>query len=153
MGTTLAAAPRSLSARLMIAPVTRHRTVYAALVAALAAVVILVVLLSPSGEVRPKLPDPLESVLPAPGDAVVRQTAIEIDLPVGYRIDLYVDGEAVPTDEIGFTESTGRWTWQPGPGRSTERWEAGEHVVRIVWDRVAGGRPDPGEYEWAFRVQ
>ena len=77
----------------------------------------------------------------------------KIDLPVGYSIDLYVDGMWVPTDEIGFTPSTGVFLWQPSPGGSMEVWPGGEHTVRVVWDRTEGGRPDPGEYEWAFRVQ
>jgi hypothetical protein len=34
-----------------------------------------------------------------------------------------------------------------------EGWEGGDHTVRVVWDRAAGGRPDPGEYEWTFRVR
>ena len=132
--------------------VPRHRITYLLLAAALAAVVVVAVLFSPDGE-ESGLPDPLEAVFPLPGDAVVRQTVVEVELPVGYRIDLFVDDEQVPPDEIGFTPSTGRWTWQPGPDRWMERWTTGDHTVRVEWDRVEGGRPDPGEYEWTFRVQ
>ncbi|MBU1226031.1 MAG: hypothetical protein KJ698_02290 [Actinobacteria bacterium] len=130
----------------------RHRMIYLTLAAALTAVVAAAVVLAPSGE-ETSVPAPLESIFPAPGDTVVRQTIIEIDLPVGYSIDLYIDGVWVPTDEIGFTPSTGVFRWQPSPGASLDVWAGGEHTVRVVWDRTAGGRPDPGEYEWAFRVQ
>jgi len=132
--------------------VPRHRKIYLALAAALAAVIAIAVVLAPSGE-ETAVPAPLQSIFPAPGDTVVRQTIIEIDLPVGYTIDLYVDGAWVPTDEIGFTPSTGLFLWQPSPGGSMELWTGGEHTVRVVWDRTEGGRPDPGEYEWSFRVQ
>jgi hypothetical protein len=111
-----------------------------------------VVAVYPEGE-DTGLPDPLEAVFPRPGDAVVRQTAVEVDLPVGYDLDLYVDGRRIPEVEVGLTESTGEWVWQPAPGRSVERWSGGEHTVLITWDRVEGGRPDPGEFEWSFRVQ
>lgn len=129
----------------------RHRAAYLGLTAALAAVIAAAVILAPSGE-ETALPEPLESVFPRPGDTVVRQTSVEVELPVGYRIDLYVDGRPIPATEIGFVEPTGRFTWSPAPGTSIPEWEGGEHTVRVVWDRAEGGRPDPGEFEWTFRV-
>jgi hypothetical protein len=128
----------------------RHRLVYAGLALALAALVAVVVALAPHGE-RPSLPEPLESVFPLPGDSVVRQTAIEVDLPVGYTLDLIVDGRAVPGIEIAVTPSTGVWRWQPAPGTSSEQWSPGEHTITIRWERTTG-RPDPGEFTWTFRV-
>lgn len=129
-----------------------RRTPYVLLTTALFVVVGAAVLLAPSGE-ETGLPEPIEGLFPRPGDTVVRQTSVEIDLPVGYTIDLYVDGRKVPDHEIGFLQPTGEFTWAPAPGTSMERWEGGDHTVRVVWDRTAGGRPDPGEYEWSFRVQ
>jgi len=128
----------------------RHRLRIVALALALGALVALVAAIAPRGE-RAEMPEPIESVFPLPGDTVVRQTAIEVDLPVGYTLEIYVDGERVPPVEIGVTSSTGVWLWQPGPGRSLEQWEAGEHTVRVVW-RTTAGRPDPGEFSWTFRV-
>jgi hypothetical protein len=108
------------------------------------------VVLAPSGE-PVEIPAPLERIFPAPGDTVVRQTAVEIDLPVGYSIELFVDGVPIPSDEIGSTASTGVYVWRPAPGGTIETWPGGEHTVRVAWDRTEGGRPDPGEYEWVFR--
>ena len=45
---------------------------------------------------------------------------IEIDLPVGYSIDLYVDSMWVPTEEIGSMPSTGVCLWKPSLGGSME---------------------------------
>lgn len=131
---------------------SRSRLVLLGLTLALAALVALVVVIYPEGE-DGGLPNPLEELFPRPGDAVVRQTAIEVDLPVGYDLDLYVDGRRIPDSEIGFTAPTGVWIWQPAPGRSFDQWSAGEHTVLITWDRVEGGGPDPGEFEWSFRIQ
>ncbi|HSR14185.1 MAG TPA: hypothetical protein VLL51_00430 [Gemmatimonadales bacterium] len=130
---------------------SRHRITYAALSFALAALIAAVVWLFPSGG-ETGLPRPLQRVFPGPGDSVVRQTAVEVDLPVGYTIELWVDGDAVPPDEIGATPSTGRFTWQPGPGLSKAQWPGGDHTIRFAWARPVG-RPDPGEFEWTFRVQ
>jgi hypothetical protein len=128
----------------------RHRLVYAGLGLALAALIASVIALAPSGE-RTALPEPLEGVFPLPGDVVVRQTAIEVDLPVGYTLDLVVDGRLVPAVEVAVTPSTGVWRWQPAPGSTTEQWSPGEHTVSIRWERTSG-RPDPGEFTWVFRV-
>jgi len=84
---------------------------------------------------------------------VVRQTGIEIDLPVGYQLlDLIVDGVAVDLAEVSFTEATGDWRWYPGAGRTIEEWTAGDHQASIRWDRIAGGNPDPGGFVWTFRI-
>ena len=129
----------------------RFRFVIILLTLALASVVGLAVLLTPGGAPQ-DLPAPLESVFPLPGDAVVRQTAVEVDLPIGYTLEIEVDGIWIPPHEIGLTEATGRWIWQPSPDSVVGFWEPGDHTVTVRWDRIAGGRPDPGEFTWTFRV-
>jgi len=130
----------------------RHRIVYLVLAAALTTLVTVTFLIAPEGD-EEVLPEPLRMVRPLPGDIVTRQAEVEIGLPVGYSIELYVDGRRVPGHEIVAREPTGRFSWKPAPGGWMERWEAGERTLRLVWDRTTGGRPDPGEFEWRFRVQ
>ncbi len=97
-------------------------------------------------------PDPVESVFPLPGDIVVRQTAVEVDLPIDYSLEVLVDGVTILEAEIGFTAATGRYISQPGPTRLLETWSSGEHTTTIRWNRISGGGPDPGEFTWKFRV-
>jgi len=119
---------------------------------ALAMVIAAVVAFLPRGGATP-VPEPLEGVFPLPGDVVVRQTGLEVDLPVGYRIlGMVVDGMPLDVDELSVIEATGDWSWQPGPGQVIEAWTAGDHTVYVRWDRTEGGNPDPGEYAWTFRV-
>ena len=129
----------------------RYRQLLVGSSAALLGLALAVWLITPSGS-REGLPSPLESVFPIPGDTVVRQTVIEVDLPVGYSLQLDVDGVQIPAAEIGFTAGTGGYRWQPGPAKLFEVWEGGEHVITATWDRVAGGRPNPGQFSWTFRV-
>lgn len=129
----------------------RYRQVITASVALLGALLAVVWILNPEGE-DARLPQTLESVFPLPGDTVVRQTAIEVDLPVGYSLELDVDGAAIPQNEIGYTPATGRYIWQPGPFKLIEIWGSGEHTITIRWERFAGGGPDPGEFTWIIRV-
>ena len=120
-------------------------------IAALAVLIVGVATLTPSGE-APDIPDPIEEIFPLPGDIVVSQTAIEVDLPVGYELELEVDGIPIPRREIGFTAPTGRWIWQPGPTSLFAAWTGGDHTVTIRWARTEGGTIDRGEFTWTFRV-
>jgi len=117
---------------------------------ALAAIAVAVAL-SPSGS-EADLPPPIESVFPPPGDTVVRQTAIEVDLPVGYRIEFEVDGTTIPAGEIGETPATGVFIWQPGPTTLLPGWSPGDHTVTVRWERTIGSSPDIGTFTWTFRV-
>lgn len=118
---------------------------------ALVGLVLAIWVVNPLGD-DAALPDPLEEVFPLPGDTVVRQTVISVDLPVGYEIELEIDGVTIPEAELGVVAATGRWSWGPGPERLWETWEPGEHTVVVRWDSAAGTRPDPGEFSWTFRV-
>lgn len=129
----------------------RYRQIIIGSIASLVVLIVVVWIFNPLGE-DAGLPRPLERVFPLPGDAMVRQTAIEVDLPVGYSLELEIDDIAIPQTEVGFTPATGRYIWQPGPTTLFEVWEAGEHTITIRWDRISGGGPDPGEYTWVFRI-
>lgn len=96
------------------------------------------------------LPDQIEDVSPSPGDLVPTQASVEIDLPVGYRAEIFIDSWQV--DDAVFVEGTGVYRWSPSPTNPTiTEWAPGEHTVRVVWDTITG-LPDPGEFEWSFRV-
>jgi hypothetical protein len=113
------------------------------------AAVILGVVLSTDGDETTR-PAALEAVSPEPGDLVPPQTGIVIDLPVGYAATLTVDGW--PITDVTFVEETGVHRWAPTPTHPViQSWTPGEHTVVVTWDTYAG-LPDPGSYEWTFRV-
>jgi hypothetical protein len=128
-----------------------YRLVYAGFGLALAAVAALLVAFWPTGG-EFALPEPLEAVFPLPGDIVVRQTAVEVDLPVGYSFELAVGGTPIPASEIGGTEATGLRVWQPDAFSVIPEWTAGDHTVFIAWDTTIG-LPAPGTFEWTFTVR
>lgn len=130
---------------------TRYRIVLTLLGVLFAAVVIGAVILAPSGD-APRLPAAVESFSPGDGDIVLRQTRIELDLAVGYDIDLVVDGVPIPDSELKVVPETGRFEWAPGPGKTFEEWAPGFHAIEVTWDR-SSGLPDPGSLRWSFRVQ
>lgn len=129
----------------------RYRLTFALLGLALAGVVVGAVILAPSGRVV-ELPEAIESIAPEDGATVLHQTQLEIDMKVGYAIEVFVDGIGIPIGELDFTEATGKYVLQPVPGSTIEEWQPGVHSIFIRWDRTAG-LPDPGEWRWTFRVQ
>ncbi len=130
---------------------TRYRVILLLLGVLFAAVIVGAVILTPSGD-APRLPDALESFSPADGATVLRQTRIEIDLAVGYDIDLVVDGVSIPDSELDVIEQTGRFAWVPGPGKTFDEWAPGFHTIEVSWERRTG-LPDPGSIRWSFRAQ
>jgi hypothetical protein len=104
---------------------------------------------SRSGE-PDELPAPLESVYPEPGDLVPLQTTLEIDLEVGYRAEIFLDGWQL--SDATFVEGTGVYRWAPSPSSPTiNEWTPGLHTIRVTWDTI-DGLADPGSYQWSFRV-
>lgn len=124
------------------------------------AAVIFALVLAPDGEAV-ELPGPIEAVSPAPGSQVPVQTAIEIDLEVGYEATIWVDGWPIQVErnEPGanpanalLTEATGVIRWSPSPAHpNVQEWAPGEHTVRVVYNTYTG-LPDTGSFEWSFRV-
>jgi hypothetical protein len=131
--------------------VNRYRLIFTLLGLALAAVVIGAVVFAPSG--RPDEPPSIvEGYSPANGSTVLRQTDIQIDLPVNYSITMVIDGVGIPEDEINATPETGRFVWRPSDETIIPEFNPGIHTVWVRWDTVRG-LPDPGEWTWSFRVQ
>lgn len=140
---------RAISVRSRLVP---YRLIYIGLGALAVAVVALALAFGGGGD-SIELPEPVDAVFPLPGDAVLMQAFIEVDMAVGYTVEIYVDGFLVPAGEVTFTEGTGVHRWAPSPASVyLDAWTPGEHTVRIVWDTVAG-LPDRGEFTWTFRVQ
>jgi len=99
---------------------------------------------------REPLPRTLEKISPQPGSQVPLQTPVEVDVPVGYRVDIYIDGFRVPDSEVRFVEGTGVHSWAPTRS-STILWTPGPHTVLVSWRKLSG-LPDVGRYSWEFRV-
>ena len=126
-----------------------YRLIYIGLGLVGVAAIALGLVFSTDGEAA-DLPESLESVSPQPGDLVPPQTTLEIDLEVGYAATILVDGW--PISDATFVEATGVYRWTPSPSSPTiQQWTPGEHTVSITWDTYTG-LPNPGSYQWSFRV-
>ena len=128
----------------------QYRALFLLLGAAGAAVVVLAFLYGSPDRGSEPLPSAIEAIDPSPGSQVPLQASIEVDMPVGYRAEIYVDGFRAPDSEVRFVEGTGVHSWAPARS-STIVWEPGPHTVSVRWRKVTGVA-DEGEHSWSFRV-
>lgn len=130
---------------------TAYRVILLLLGLAFIAVVVGTVLFAPSGS-GGGYPVNLERVDPVDGSLVFGQPRVVVDLESGYRAALTIDDVPIPNEQVIWTEATGLHVFEPGPGMAVDAWTPGFHVVLAQWDRVSG-LPDPGMFNWSFRVQ
>ena len=125
-----------------------YRWIYLGLGLIGVAAISLGIALSPEGTAV-ELPEPIESLSPAPGDFVPAGAVIEIDFEVGYEAQITVDGWPIDAD---FEEATGVYRWAPSPSSPTiTEWTPGEHTVEVAWNTYTG-LPDSGSFQWTFRT-
>lgn len=128
----------------------RYRLIYVGLGLLVLAAVVLGSVLVREGE-SVDLPEPIDAVSPSPGDRVIRQAAVEVDMAIGYQATIFVDG--IPIPDASFVPATGVYSWAPHPNSAVfTEWTPGDHEVRVEWTRRSG-TPDVGSFEWSFRVQ
>jgi len=129
----------------------RARILLIALGLLFVAIVLAAVALNEGGDAEP-LPEAVERVSPRPGDAVIPQSEIVVDMQAGYDLQIVVDGLILSGDEVEVSTATGVHRWAPSDDNTITEWVPGTHTVVIRWDKVSG-LPDRGSYSWSFRVQ
>ncbi len=116
------------------------------------------------------LPDPIELVSPGPGDNVLRQTAVSVDLMAGHSGRLVIDGveletvevtataEVEPGQDVGedilvtrFDPGSRILTYQPQEGALIASFATGVHEVKVIyWNNAEPERAR--SFTWQFRV-
>ena len=130
---------------------TGYRVTYTLLAIALLAVIGGSILLIPAGNPE-QLPDAVERYSPGEGDLAINPVKVTIDLKPNYTARFIIDGTRIPEDQVNSIVETGRYEFEPGPGKVIERWSPGEHTVVATW--IGGVRSsDAGTLVWTFRVQ
>ena len=128
----------------------KYRIIFISLAIAFVAVIIAAFAFGSPSSDQAQLPPAIEGISPLPASQVPSQMAVEVDVPVGYRIEMFIDGFRVPESELRFVEGTGVYSFIPEDS-SVIAWNAGSHTVLVRWSRL-GGLPDEGDYRWTFRT-
>lgn len=125
-----------------------------------------------TGRESQRLPAEFEAISPGPGDEVLRQSQIFVDLLPGYAASLTVDGiplETTRLDELtagGATPKPGAQvevpptalfdpgnftiSFQPQDGAPIEEFVQGRHTVTITFWKIVEGPGRARSFTWEF---
>lgn len=91
-------------------------------------------------------------VEPAPGDRVLRQSVIAVDLAPGYTGVLSIDDRRIPEDQTERILGLNRVAFTPGEGKDIKELEPGPHKVTVeLWDTTIPDAPHR-TYSWNFEA-
>jgi hypothetical protein len=111
--------------------------------------VIFVVGFTSGGTSRPDgLPEAVVSFAPGPGDRVLRQTPIQVELAPIYTGALIIDGQEVVLKYAQAQKNI--LTFQAGKGTEFEEFLPGTHTVRVEFWKLTETRDDAQSYFWEF---
>ena len=153
---TAAAGERTASSLTGVALSRRRQALIAALIATAGIASITAAVLVRDGDGGPPVDSRVEELIPEPDTDVLAQQAFGLDLTDNprYVIEMYLNGERMPDDEIVQATSVNRVVYQPGQDRAVEKLRAGENCARAVFYPFAEGPASPrrGEVRWCFRA-
>jgi hypothetical protein len=107
----------------------------------------------PTDNQQPALRDvAVKHVEPAPGDRVLRQSDIAVDLAAGYTGVLSIDKHRIPEDQLDRIVGLNRVAFTPGDSKDIKFLSAGRHEVTVeLWETTVPDAPHR-TYTWAFEV-
>lgn len=130
---------------------TGYRVAYTSLAVVLLVIIGASILFIPSGDPE-VLPSAVERYAPHDGDIVINPVKVLIDVQPNYAVRFVIDGITIPESDVDAIVQTGRYQFEPGPGKIIERWTPGEHTVVATW--IGGpADSDSGTLVWTFRLQ
>lgn len=130
---------------------TGYRVTYTLLAVALLAIIGVSILFIPGGD-PDQLPAAVDSYSPHDGDTAINPVKVVIDVQPNYEVGFIIDGTTIPGSDVDAIIATGRYQFEPGPGKVIERWTPGDHTVVATWIGGTAGS-DAGTLVWTFRVQ
>ena len=149
----------------------RQRLITSAIAAVALAFIVAGVTSAITGTAAQHPPAGVDRFIPAPGELVLRQTQVGADLGAGYRGNLIIDGQAIPTYDLGdpgpCATNTTKFTgidavfdggsntvfFTPRPGSTIERFAPGEHRIAVQYWKICDN-PDTASHTatWTFKV-
>jgi hypothetical protein len=110
----------------------------------------------------------IERVLPNPGELVLRQSQVGIDLAPGYRGLLVIDGQEIPTYDAQapgaatpqavvnfdaqFDPALNTVLFSPKQGATIEEFAPGDHRITAIYWEMSKTRDDARSFSWSFKV-
>lgn len=106
-------------------------------------------------------PDAIEQIFPSCGDQVFRQSDIRVDMAPGYAVELTLNGEPIPLDQlesppagdsIDVQIAPSIFAFRPGVGKIIETLRPEENCVIATYRKLSENESTARPFRWCFRV-
>ncbi|HTN78538.1 MAG TPA: hypothetical protein VMK16_02595 [Acidimicrobiales bacterium] len=94
----------------------------------------------------------IEALVPQPGELVLRQSQVGVDLAPGYEGTLDIDSTPIPDDQLTINAPLNQVFYQPGPGKEFSQFAPGRHCVTAHFFKSVDGPDTARAYSWCFNV-
>jgi hypothetical protein len=98
------------------------------------------------------LPPEVVRVVPQPGDLVLRQSSVGVQLKPGYTGVLIIDGKEIPQDQLQIDESQATIFYTARQGADIESFAPGQHSITAVFWKLTESRNESSQFTWPFKV-
>lgn len=95
-------------------------------------------------------PAAIEAVQPAPGDEVLSQSQIGVDLRAGYTAELQLNGVPLPENELRRVEGNNEVFYLPDAGKRFESLLPERNCATARYWLIADGPSGALTYTWCF---
>lgn len=129
-------------------PLFRRFAIPLLLVSAAGLAALLVLL--PRDNAGPSVDQVIESLIPAPGDEVLSQVDVGIDLIDGYTADLTINGVAIPEEQLRRVEALNQISFRPDEGKALASLRGDENCAVALYWPIAQGRAAARSVSWCF---
>jgi hypothetical protein len=107
----------------------------------------------PTDKQQPAVRDTaVRHVEPAPGDRVLRQVEVAIDLDPTYTGILKIDGHRIPEDQLARIAGLNRVSFTPAPDKDIKKFSPGRHCATSEFWQVTIPDAPHRFYTWCFEV-
>ena len=123
-----------------------------------------------TGDAGNRPSDPaIERLIPLPGDSLqVNQDQVGIDLQTGYRGELTIDGQPIPTHDVNqassntpfsgqidaqYDQGQGTVLFTPRPGATIEAFSPGRHTIVVHYWKLTESKEQSRTFTWGFDVK
>ena len=125
----------------------------AALVALALCLIALGISRTQTGDDDPSVIDPaVEAQVPRPGDLVLRQSQVGVDLAPEYTGYLVIDGIRIPDDQAFIDPALNQVFYTPHEGGDIEEFAPGTHRIEARFWKIAEDETTSRPVFWSFRV-
>jgi len=105
-----------------------------------------------TGDGGPAVSDVIEELVPAPGDEVLAQNPVSIDLISGYTARLQINGVDIPESQLRRVNALNQVTFQPDEGKAIEALQADVNCVTAFYWPLTLGEEASSPFTWCFNA-